>query len=197
MIDLVVQADVWLFLKLNAGAANSVFDWLMPIATEFRNWLPLVVAGLLAIAIFGGGRGRTIVLLSLIMITASDQLASHIIKPIIARERPCHDVEGVRLLYRCGRTFSFPSGHAMTSMAAAIFFGLLYRRLLLLLLAASLLVSYSRVYLGVHYPFDTIGGWIFGGALAVLFLGVYHRWVQPFMNRFRFFREKSLAINPV
>ncbi len=189
MIDLLVQADTWLLLKLNAGAANAVFDWIMPIVTELRNWAPLIIGGLLAVAIFGGGKGRTVVLLAIIMLTASDQLASFVIKPWVGRIRPCHDVEGVRLLYRCGRTLAFPSGHATSSMAAAIFFGVIYRRLLWPLLATSVLVSYSRVYLGIHYPFDALGGWLIGGSLAAMSLWAYYRLVQPFMNRFRLFRD--------
>ena len=123
------------------------------------------------------------------MIIASDQLASFVIKPWVGRIRPCHDVEGVRLLYMCGKTLAFPSGHATSTMAAAIFFGIIYRRLLWPLLATSVLVSYSRVYLGIHYPFDALGGWLIGGSLAALSLWAYYRLVQPFMNRFRFFRD--------
>jgi len=192
MIDFLLQLDIWMLLRLNAGAANSFFDWLMPIATELRNWWPLVIGGLLAMAIWGGGKGRVAILIAIVLFTLTDQFASTVIKNLVERPRPCHEVEGVRVLYRCGKTFSFPSGHAMTSMAAAIFFGLMFRRLLWLLIAASVLVSYSRVYLGVHYPFDLLAGWVFGGGLAVLAVLVYHRWAQPFMNRFRLFRDNGI-----
>lgn len=188
MIEFLVELDTRLLLLLNAGAANPLFDWLMPIATELLYWAPFIIGGLLAVAIFGGGKGRTAILLAILLFAATDQLSSHVIKPLIARPRPCHDVEGVRVLYRCGKTFAFPSGHATNPMAAAIFFGLLYRRLLWPLLGITLLISYSRIYLGVHYPFDAIGGWILGGGLAGLALWVYHRWAQPYMNRFRLFR---------
>jgi undecaprenyl-diphosphatase len=188
VIDFLVELDTRLLLLLNAGAANPFFDWLMPIATELRYWAPFIIGGLLAVAIFGGGKGRTAILLAILLFIATDQLSSHVIKPLVARQRPCHDVEGIRVLYRCGKTFAFPSGHATTPMAAAIFFGLLFRRLLWPLIGITLLISYSRVYLGVHYPFDAVGGWILGGSLAGLALWVYHRWVQPLMNRFRWFR---------
>lgn len=193
MIEFISQLDVWMLLRLNAGVANPFFDWLMPIATELRNWAPLVIAGLLAIAIFGGGKGRTAVLLAIVLLTVTDQLSSTVIKNFVERPRPCHDVEGVRVLYRCGKTFSFPSSHAVSSMAAAIFFGLLYKRLLWLLISVAVLVSYSRIYLGIHYPFDILAGWILGGGLAAAAILVYHRWMQSFMNRFRIFRATSTA----
>lgn len=183
-----------MLLRLNAGAANSILDWLMPIATEIRNWAPFIIGGLLAIAIFGGGKGRTAVILAIILITASDQLSSSVIKSLVERTRPCHDIEGVRVLYRCGKTFSLPSSHAVNSMAAAIFFGLIYRRWLWPLVCVSVLVSYSRVYLGVHYPFDVLAGWLIGGGLAAMAVWVYHHWAQPFMNRFRLFRDHNGAM---
>lgn len=194
MIDTLVQIDIWLFLKLNAGAANPLFDRLMPVVTEFRNWAPFIAGGFLALAIFGGGKGRTVVLFGIILIAISDQLSSHVIKQWVGRPRPCHNVEGVRLLYRCGKTLAFPSSHAATTMAAAVFFGFMYRRLLWLLLAASILVSYSRTYLGVHYPLDSIGGWMIGGSMAALALWAYRHQVQPFMNRFPVFRDSSRAV---
>ena len=190
MIEFLTQFDIWLLLRLNAGAANPVCDWLMPIVTELRNWAPFVIGGLLVIAIFGGGKGRTAVLLAIVLLTLTDQLSSSVIKNLVERTRPCHDVDGVRLLYRCGKTFSFPSSHAVSSMAAAVYFGLLYRRLLWPLLAVSILVSYSRIYIGIHYPFDTLAGWALGGGMAAAAVWVYHRWVQAFMNRFRLFQEK-------
>ncbi len=123
MLDWIISVDTWLFLKANAGAANALCDWLMPIVTQLRYWRPLIVVGLVALAIFGGGKGRTVVLLSIALLAATDQLSSHIIKPLIGRVRPCHVVEGARVLVRCGNTLSFPSSHAVNSMAAAVFFG--------------------------------------------------------------------------
>ncbi len=196
MMEYLSRLDVWMLLQLNAGAANAFFDWLMPIATELSNWAPFIIGGLLALAIFGGGKGRTVALLAIILITATDQISSNLLKLLFERARPCHDVEGVRVIYRCGNTFSFPSSHAANSMAAAIFFGRLYRRWLWPLVAVSVVVSYSRIYLGVHYPFDTLAGWIIGGGLAGVAVRVYHLWAEPFLNRFRFFREKGVVAKP-
>ena len=186
MVDWLTQFDTRLFLFVNVGLANSFFDWLMPIITEFRNWAPVIVAGLAAIAWFGGGKGRTVALTAIVLIVITDQLASQVIKPWIGRLRPCHVVEGARILYRCSNTFAFPSSHATSTMAATVFFGLIYRRLFWPLAIASVLVSFSRVYLGVHYPLDVFGGWLLGGGLAWGMVVLYRSQVQPYCNRFRF-----------
>jgi membrane-associated phospholipid phosphatase len=189
-MDALIRYDTWLFLQLNAGVANSFFDWAMPIITNVRHYLiPLVVA-LLAIAVFGGGKGRSAVLLLLITVTITDQLASSILKPMIGRVRPCHVVEGVRAITGCGHTLSFPSGHATTSMAIAIFLGLLYRRWLWPLIAFSVIISYSRIYIGVHYPLDVLGGWVIGGTIAWRMVIFYRRYLRHRLERLRFFRPR-------
>jgi undecaprenyl-diphosphatase len=188
MSHLITDLDTWLFLKLNAGAANSFCDWLMPIATELRYHLPFIVVGLLALALFGGGKGRSVVLIALVLVAVTDQTATQLIKPWVGRLRPCHVVEGARVLYRCGKTLAFPSGHATSSMAAAIFFGLMYRRWLWPLVALSVLVSYSRVYLGIHYPLDMIGGWVLGGGLAWGTVRLYRCCLVRWLSRWRLFR---------
>ncbi|MEW5702253.1 MAG: phosphatase PAP2 family protein [Candidatus Zixiibacteriota bacterium] len=193
MIHTLTDIDTWLFLKLNAGAANPVLDWLMPIATELRYYLPVIVVGLLALAIFGGGKGRSAVLIAILLIITTDQLASHLIKPLVGRVRPCHVVAGARVLYRCGKTLAFPSGHATSTMAAAIFFGLLYRRWLWPLVALSVLISYSRVYLGIHYPLDMLGGWVLGGGLALGAAWLYRAHLARQLNRWRLFRTDPVA----
>jgi undecaprenyl-diphosphatase len=193
MLESIIRFDTWLFLQLNAGAANSVCDWLMPWVTELRNWFPLIILGLAAVAVFGKGRGRTIVLTAIVLFALTDQVSSHLIKPLVARPRPCHTVEGVRLLYSCGATYAFPSSHAVTTMAAAFFFGLLYRRILWPLFFLSVIVSYSRIYLGIHYPLDTLGGWMIGAAMSLGGVWTYRHHIQPFANRFRWFRDDSTA----
>ena len=185
---MVTSIDTWLFLRLNVGLANPVLDRLMPFVTEFRHWLPLIVVVLAALAIRGGGRGRSAILVAILLVVVTDQLSSSLIKPWIARIRPCHVVEGARVIYRCGNTWAFPSSHAVNTMAAAIFFGLAWRRWLWPLVAASVLISVSRVYIGIHYPFDVMGGWLIGGILG---WGTYRLWqshLQRLLNRIPSFR---------
>ena len=190
MLDTLIAIDTWAFLKLNAGAANPVFDAIMPIVTNIKYWRWPILIYLISLAVAGGGKGRSAVLVALVLFTVTDQLSSHVLKDWIGRLRPCHVVEGVRLLGGCGGSKSMPSGHAVNTMAAAIFFGLTFRRWFPLLLFLSILVSYSRIYLGIHYPADMLAGWLLGGGIAYGVLWVQRRYLQKYLERWRLFRPR-------
>jgi undecaprenyl-diphosphatase len=189
--------DTWLFLQLNAGVANGFLDAVMPYYTNIHYWRWPIIVSLAALFTFGGGKGRSVVLLAILTLTITDQLSSTIIKPWIGRVRPCHVVEGARFITGCGHSFSMPSGHATNTMAAAILFGLLYRRILILLLTLSITVSYSRIYLGIHYPGDTLVGWIIGAAIAYGMVQLYERVLRQYLERWlSFHRRRSRSGAP-
>ena len=79
----------------------------------------------------------------------------------------------VLLILICGGKYGFFSAHAANTMAIAVFFSYLLRKntryIVTLLLCWSIIVSYSRIYLGVHFPGDVLVGWIFGILLATLY----------------------------
>ncbi len=190
MVETLIGIDTWLFLKLNAGVANPVFDAIMPIVTNIRYWRIPILIYFAALIVVGGGKGRSAVLVALVLFTITDQLSSHVLKDWIGRLRPCHVVEGVRLLDGCGGTKSMPSGHATNTMAAAIFFGFTFRRWFPVLLFLSLLVSYSRIYMGIHYPADLLFGWVLGGGIAYGVLYVQRHYLQRHLERLRPFRPR-------
>ena len=110
-----------------------------------------------------------LLLFVIIMITISDQSANFF-KDSFQRLRPCYNEviqDSIRLVKEnCGGKYGFFSAHASNSFSLAIFFGLLYKRnqqyLILLTVIYASLISYSRVYLGVHYPLDILFGSLFG-----------------------------------
>ena len=120
--------------------------------------------------IFGLIRHRVPVLAILIVtvflaaaIGLSDFIASGIIKPYCERLRPSHYVDGYR-----GGQFGFVSSHAATSFSAFTFVSLLYRRKKVTypLLLFTIFICYSRIYLGVHYPGDILGGVLVGATVG-------------------------------
>ncbi|MBL6604006.1 MAG: phosphatase PAP2 family protein [Flavobacteriaceae bacterium] len=128
---------------------------------------------------------RTKILLLLIitvtmLITISDQ-TSNLFKDTIQRLRPCYNeqiTDSLRLVKEsCGGRYGFFSAHASNSFSLAIFFGLLLRSsnrfLILMFTIYALLISYSRIYLGVHYPIDILAGAIFGSIYALVLYKIY------------------------
>jgi undecaprenyl-diphosphatase len=160
--------DQWLFLRINsvwtAPWLDSLFLWLT--APPAR--VPLFLGLWILLLTLGGKKGRVAGVSLILVILVSDQLSSGLLKPWVGRVRPCFDLASVRLLIP-GQPHSpsFPSGHATNMAAVAV---TLYGVNPILggigtLVAA--LVGYSRVYVGVHYPSDVLGGWILGTGVGL------------------------------
>ncbi len=169
LLQHLARADTALFRWINAGHRNPVFDGLMPFVTEAGNWHVAILVTWTALLLFGGGRGRTAALWVVPLLALSDQTSSNLLKDFFARARPCNTLVDVHLLVGCSSSFSMPSSHAANFGAAAFHLGWFYRRAAPLLAVLALLVGYSRVYVGVHYPFDVLVGFAVGvlAALAV------------------------------
>ena len=99
----------------------------------------------------------------------TDRLSAAFVKDIFHRLRPCNALQDVITPLGCTGTFSFPSNHAVNNFAGAVFFYKLFPKLEWLLFTTASLVAISRVYLGLHYPSDILGGAIIGSAFGYLF----------------------------
>jgi undecaprenyl-diphosphatase len=121
-----------------------------------------------------GKRGRRVALSIFLALAFGYISVDLVIKPLVARPRPFAALPGIRQheVSAIGRAvpspFSFPSGHCASSMAAAWLLGRSYRRFRLPLFALVVLVAYSRVYLGMHYPSDCAAGLAVGLICALL-----------------------------
>lgn len=171
-METILIFDRSLFWLLNIKLANPFFDLLMPFITNFDNFKIPVILLWLSLIIFGKRKERVTAGLLILVLTICDQLNSHLLKGIFGRIRPCHELEGVRLLVSCGSGLSFPSSHAANIFATTSFFSYKYRRFTLPLLIWAALVAYSRVYVGVHYRFRCNSRsfrWFDSGSLCALF----------------------------
>ena len=166
--------DERLFVFLNSLGSER-WDGLWLLVTHKHSWIPAYLA-LMYLVYRHHGLKNTLVILALIvvMITVTDQ-GANFFKQGFERLRPCRE-EHLREIMRyiaprCGR-YGFFSAHAANSMAFAVFLGLLFRNickhLLLLLLFWASIVSFSRIYLGVHYPLDTLTGMVIGALVGFL-----------------------------
>ena len=124
-------------------------------------------------------------------------LAHYILKPVVAEKRPFVTLHGVEVLLTSSPNFSFPSGHA--TFAGAVIAGLwLARRHIIATIAtiAGLLLAFGRVYVGVHYPWDVIGGLIIGAAVVLILypIGIkFTTWLATFVSGLGPFRFLVVA----
>lgn len=173
LVKWLVQLDTQLFFFLNNKVQNPVLDFLMPILTNLDYWrIPFILLAVFLL-IFGKKKGRIVIVLLALGITLSDQICNSVLKPLIGRMRPCNTLENVHLLIGCTKAFSFPSSHATNIFTGMSIFSFVYPRLKFPLYAVAVLVAYSRVYVGVHYPFDVVAGTVLGIACAVTIIVMY------------------------
>ncbi|MBM4241092.1 MAG: phosphatase PAP2 family protein [Euryarchaeota archaeon] len=158
--------DILMFYIINVKMQNSVFNVIMPIIT-YAGTLIFWIIICIILFIFGGEKGKNVAFLCLTALIISFFI-SEILKLTFARPRPPGVLEGINILVNMGG-YSFPSGHSVTSFTGCTVIGKKYGYLYPLLIAACI-VGFSRIYIGVHYPFDVVMGAIVGilCALAVL-----------------------------
>lgn len=188
-MEILFNIDKSLLYFLNTTLANGLFDRLMPFITEQKHW-NLVYLLLLVILVWKGGwKGRAAALALIIGVGLSDYINSHILKELFSRLRPCHTLTDIRILVDCGPGKSFPSSHAVNNFTMAMIGAGFYREYRWILFSTAALVAYSRVYVGVHYPFDIIGGAVIGLILGYL---VYQAAYAGY-NKFESFLKKKQA----
>ena len=190
-MEFLQSLDEVLFHFINGNLANPVTDKLMPFITERDHWFIFYILVWLYLFIEGGARGRIAALLILPLILITDQTANNIIKPFFQRIRPCHVLEDVHLLINCSESLAFPSNHAVNNFAAATLFSYFYPRMKYFLFIGALIVALSRVFVGVHYPFDVFGGAAIGIIIAILIIYIW----KMINNNFHILPDKSLPKN--
>lgn len=170
MITCLIAFDKALFYFINHTLANPVFDWLMPSITEKSHWIIPILIIWLVLLVFGRKRGRIAAILLLLTVATTDPVCYRVLKPTFKRIRPSRTLEDVRLLVRRGGKYGFPSNHAANITGAMLILGYFFRKYKYGFATIAGLISFSRIYVGVHYPFDVIFGIFIGILFAVLWL---------------------------
>lgn len=176
MIEWFETIDRALFLAIN-GAHNPYVDSFMVFISEKFTWIPLYLAMAVIAQRKLGWKGLGFfAVLAILTVVLTDQSSVKLFKDVFQRYRPCHNHEIGHLVHivneKCGGIYGFVSSHAANHFGIAVFFAAtLFRKIRLgwiILIFWAVLVSYSRIYLGVHYPADVFVGGLLGVALGGL-----------------------------
>lgn len=174
-----IELDKSWLLAIN-GAHCEWLDGLMWYLSQAWVWIPLyaVLIGLL-IWKFGWKKGLLYTIALVAAVGLSDWVSSGLIKHWVCRPRPTHEpsLEGLVHIVNgyVGGQYGFVSSHAANTMALAVLFGLIWKKInhqgwwLMIYVAVN---CYSRMYLGVHYPGDILGGLVVGTIMALAVYGL-------------------------
>lgn len=181
-----------LLFLINRQWTSLSIDWLMAILTNWNFWMPFVLFACILFGIFSGFHGRAALLCAVVSVVVVDSLIVAHIKHFVGRPRPYMVLDGVRevtLAHAKPRLLalakplqiqysqpsiepvrgpSFPSGHTANNFAVATVFLLFFRRWGWIFFISAVLVGYSRIYVGAHWPLDVLAASLIGIGTALL-----------------------------
>lgn len=172
--------DNYLLFGIKKYVHNRYLDIAMPIITFMGNlgiiWL------VIAIILILDKPYRAIGNLIILTLIISTIVGEGIVKHLVRRVRPCNKKNGARLLISKPKSYSFPSGHTLSSFAVAEMLSMYFTEYKFIFIAIAFLIALSRLYLYLHYPTDVIAGIIIGVLCSkIIFIILQEGYIQKFV----------------
>jgi undecaprenyl-diphosphatase len=162
LVAFLYSIDVAVFRWINESWSNPFFDKFFSFITDSRHFYWIIIPLIIYWLICEKAKGRWLVLSLFIGVLLSDQIASHVLKYLVERIRPCNALTGVLTPNGPSSSFSFPSSHASNMGSSMFLLSMAFKPWTPLFVIIALLVGLSRIYLGLHYPSDVLGGYVLG-----------------------------------
>lgn len=183
--------DNYILYIIKRYLTNKYLDRLMPIVTSMGNagfiWIVISVILILNKPYRAIGN---MVILTLILSTI---VGEGIIKHIVRRVRPCNYQTNINILITKPRSYSFPSGHTVSSFAVAETLSVYFSQYRVIFMGIAFLIAFSRIYLYVHYPTDVIAGIIIGILCSKLIFIVLQAGYLPIVSAFNVYLNKLMV----
>ncbi|HMY23282.1 MAG TPA: phosphatase PAP2 family protein [Chitinophagales bacterium] len=173
-MDSLLQLDYSIFHFINHTISNSFLDVLLPFLRHANNWIPLYIFLEIYLLYKYNIEALKYILYIVLAFALADYISAGIIKPFVARLRPCHSayLQANLLLGHCGGKWSFPSTHATNHIAIAlsiVMANIFTKRWInLCWIIWAIAIGFAQIYVGVHFPSDVLAGIILGSMIAFI-----------------------------
>ena len=171
MFEYIVKIDKQITLLINSFSSEYI-DYVMILFSNKYVWIPLYMYLIYFLYTNEKKIFLKLIVVSVLAVIISDFVTSSLMIPYFERLRPCNNPELVGIIdivSGCGKKYGFASSHSSTTFSLATIFYFITKKRIQFLFAWSILVGYSRIYLGVHYFGDVIVG-LFMGFLTSLII---------------------------
>ena len=181
-MEWLIELDTRIFLAINGFNAESL-DGVMWWISGKTTWWPFYLLLLTFLAWKKRGQLIPMILFVVLVITLTDQSSVHLFKNLIQRLRPSHEPALEQVIHlvnnKRGGLYGFISSHAANAAGVAVLLSCWIRRrwFSILMVVWAVLIGYSRIYLGVHYPGDVIGGLLWGSLCGWLIYFLFE-WIM-------------------
>ena len=170
-METLVNIDIFLFKLINDSGFESI-DNIMILLSNKIIFIPLYLFLLYKLYNFNPKKFFWILLSIAVLIFLADFGSVHLFKNMIQRLRPRHllNLNEIRLIGDCGGQYGFISSHAANMFSISFFISLILKdlKLFISLFTLASLIGFSRIYLGVHFPLDILGGMFWGILVSII-----------------------------